>query len=52
MLVTGSPLQIYHPDYECEYMLVAVFIQIKDGFYKFLDLSTEEYSNFFGTHIN
>lgn len=51
MLITGTPLQIYNPEKECEYMLVGIFLQINGGFYEFVDLSTEEFSNFFGTQF-
>lgn len=52
MLVAGSPLQIYHPNKECEYMLVAMFVEIKNGIYEFIDLSKDEYLNLILIHIN
>lgn len=43
MLVAGSPLQIYHPDNNCQYSLIAVFKEIRNGRYEFIDLANEKW---------
>lgn len=51
MLVAGSPLQIYHPDNGCQYMLVGVFAEISNGHYHFIDIANEHYSQWIGSLI-
>lgn len=46
MLVAGSALQIYHPDNDCQYLLIAIFKEIRDGSYEFIDVSNEIHINF------
>lgn len=41
MLVAGSSLQIYHPENNCQYMLIAVFKEIRNGHYEFIDVTSE-----------
>lgn len=37
--MTGTPMQIYHPDSDCQYILIGLFNRVSEENYEFISLN-------------